>query len=628
MNILSVENISKSFGEKLLFENVSFGIESGQKVALIARNGAGKTSLLNILLGRDTPDTGKIVFRNGLRIACLEQNPDFSAGETVIDSVLNSDNPLMIAIREYELAALRLRLDESAENHEDFHKATTRIDELNAWDAETRVKEVLGKLGIEDINQPMSDLSGGQRRKVALSKVLLEDADFLLLDEPTNHLDIAMIEWLESLLTQSKLSLLVVTHDRYFLDNVCDDILELENYSLQRYRGNYNYYLEKKAEREFQQAMENEKVRNLYFRELEWMRRMPSARTTKSKARQDNFYRLQEKARQRATDDLPDFRVASSRVGNKILEINNIHKSFGTKVLLDDFSYTFKKGERIGIVGPNGCGKTTFFNMVAGQEKPDKGRIVSGQTIVFGYYRQDNLINGTDKRLIDLVKEVAEEIRFDKGSMSAAQFLNYFGFSYTTQYNYYQSLSGGERRRLHLLLTLMQQPNFLILDEPTNDLDLHTLRILESFLAGFDGCLMIASHDRAFLDQMVDHIFVFTENGKIDDYHSTYTEYREKKKREEARQQLLIPVSTPVKTKKETGGNTPKASYKQKMEHQALEAEIADLEKEKGKVIATLSSGLADPLSLQKLSHRLGEILALIDTKTERWMELDEIIGG
>lgn len=451
----------------------------------------------------------------------------------------------------------------------------------------------------------------------------------MLLDEPTNHLDIDMIEWLEELLSQSRLSLLLVTHDRYFLSNVCDEILELDNFSLQRYKGDYNYYLEKKAEREFQSGQEIEKTRNLYYRELEWMRRTPSARTTKSKARIDNFYKIQEKAKQRAADELPEFRVKSSRIGNKILEINNIFKSYEQKKIIQDFSYTFKKGERIGIVGPNGCGKTTFFNMVTGTLRPDMGRIVPGSTIVFGYYRQDNMQRVEDKRMIDIVKEVAEEIRFDKGSMSAAQFLNFFGFNYTTQYNYYSSLSGGERRRLHLLLTLMQQPNFLILDEPTNDLDLHTLRILETFLSGFEGCLMIASHDRAFLDQMVDHLFIFGTNGKISGYHSTYTEYREKQRLlEEAAKAKSVATAknSPAPPKKPTTANA-KASFKQKTEHSSLEQEIQQLEKEKKELIDTLQSGLPDPMVLQNLSNRLGEIIALIDLKTERWMELEDIIN-
>ena len=565
MNYLSVENLSKSYGEKLLFEDVSFGLEAGEKVALIAKNGTGKTTLLKILTGMDIPDAGKVVLRNDIQVAFLQQQSAFADEMSIFDAILSSDTEYVRAVRSYEQALLK-----SEEEPETLQEAIGHMDRVGAWDFEYRVKEVLGKLQIHDVQQTMGSLSGGQKRKVALAKVLLDEVDFLIMDEPTNHLDIEMIEWMEGFLLKRNLTLLIVTHDRYFLDNVCDEILELDQQQLFRYKGKYAYYLEKKAERENAQFQEVTKAKNLYRTELEWIRRSPMARTTKSKARIDAFDELSDKASVRLDEKRPEIKVKSRRIGKKILEINNIHKSYGDKRLIEDFSHTFKKGERIGIVGANGSGKSTFFKMIMGQVRPDKGSIVVGQTVVFGYFSQHILPVKEDKRVIDMVKEVAEEIPFGESStMSASVFLNYFGFDRNSQYNYYRNLSGGEKRRLQLLISLAHNPNFLIFDEPTNDLDITTLNVLEEFLQSFEGCVLIATHDRAFIDKMVDHIFVFEGSGKIKDYHASYSEYRQLKQEQERQQhrEEKAEKQAPIKPK----NRSKKPSYKQLKRKEELE---------------------------------------------------------
>jgi len=626
MNYLLIENLTKSYGEKLLFENITFGIDKGQKVAFIARNGAGKSSLLNIIMGKDLADEGKVTFRKDIRISYLPQNPELDDNLSIIDYLFSTGNKYLTAIRNYEEALINIHHNETPEKHKQLEDAIHQVDLLDCWDYENKVKEVLSRLQISDITQQIGSLSGGQRKKVALSKVLIEEADLLILDEPTNHLDVVMIEWLEDYLSKQSLSLFFVTHDRYFLNNVCEEIIELDNGNVYHYKGKYAYFLEKKAEREEIERLEIEKAKNTYRKELDWMRRMPSARTTKSKARIDAFYDLQEKATRRIDDSKPELSIKTERIGGKILEMYNVSKAFGDVKVLNDFSYTFKKGERIGIVGKNGVGKTSFLNMITGSLNADVGRIVKGQTISFGYYTQEGLQVSGDKRVIDIVREIAEIIRLANGKeLSVSQFLNIFGFTHTLQHNYYSNLSGGERRRLYLLMTLMRNPNFLILDEPTNDLDLFTLVMLEEFLMDFQGCLLLVSHDRSFMDNLVDHIFVFEENGFVKDYHSTYTEYTKSKTLKEKQLKLESKKEEKVsQVKPKTTSNKP--TYKQKQEYDALEKDISDLENEKETLLNKLNADNVDVKDLTLWSNRIGELINLIEEKTNRWLELSEIM--
>ncbi len=593
--LLTVENLTKAFGDKMLFEDISFGINAGQKTALIARNGYGKSTLLNILTGKTLQDDGKVTFRGDVRMAYLPQQPELLPHQTVRSFVYSAQRP----------------------EHED------------EWTFEQRIEEILSRLQLDDkLDQQMQLLSGGEQKKVALSRILIDDTNLLLLDEPTNHLDIQMIEWLEDFLSRQKLAIFMVTHDRYFLDHVCQDILELDNSRLYHYRGNYDYYLRKKEERQYNERVEVEKAKSLYRTELDWMRRMPQARGTKAQARIDAFYELEEKTHTRFDESRPQLTVKTERIGGKILEMYNVTKSYDGVKMLDDFSYVFKKGEKIGIVGPNGVGKSTFLNILTEQLRPDSGRVVVGQTIQFGFYTQGGMTAREDMRVIELVKEVAERIELDNGKeMSAHQFLSYFGFDDMTQYNYFGNLSGGERRRLYLLKVLMANPNFLILDEPTNDLDIYTLEILEQFLKDYKGCLVIVSHDRSFMDHIVDHIFVFEGEGKIRDYHSNYTEYlanRNKQQRQETLQRREEkPKYERVKNDK------PRASYKQQKEYEALTAELEALNKEKAELENLLSNGSeTDVNKLTAASQRIGIIMSELDEKEMRWLELDEIVNG
>ena len=605
--LLTVENLTKSFGDKLLFEDISFGINAGQKSALIARNGYGKSTLLNIIMtaagqrGYNTlQDSGKITFRGDIRMAYLPQSPVAYPHQVVRDFVYSVQRP----------------------------------ETEDPWTFEQRMEEILSRMKVDTLlDRPMETLSGGEQKKVALCRMLMDDCNLLILDEPTNHLDIEMIEWLENYLSRQRLALLMVTHDRYFLDNVCDDIFELDNARLYHYRGHYDYYLEKKAEREANERAEVAKARSLYRTELEWMRRMPQARGTKAQARIDAFYELEVKAHTRFDDSRPQLTVKTERIGGKILELYNI--SYNN--IIDDYSYVFKKGEKIGIVGPNGVGKSTFLNIITEKLKPTSGRVVVGQTIQFGYYTQAGMSAPADRRVIDLVKDIAEEIELDNGkSMSAHQFLTYFGFDGTTQFNYFGNLSGGEKRRLYLLQVLMANPNFLILDEPTNDLDIYTLQILEQFLQTYKGCLIIVSHDRSFMDHIVDHLFVFEGNGKIRDYHSNYTQYRLERQRKEREQQLEARekkaadrASTQSFSQSATQSQKRKATYKEQKEYEALTSEIDTLTAERTTLEHQLSDGsLTDPDAITKASTRIGELISLLDEKELRWLELDEIINS
>ncbi|MBR6417330.1 MAG: ABC-F family ATP-binding cassette domain-containing protein [Bacteroidales bacterium] len=604
--LLTVENLTKSFGDKLLFEDISFGINAGQKTALIARNGYGKSTLLNILTGKELQDSGKVTFRGDVKMAYLPQRPDFHAHQTV----------------------------------RSFVEAAERPENVESWDFEQRVKEVLSRLEVDSLmDRAMDTLSGGEQKKVALSRILIDDTNLLLLDEPTNHLDITMIEWLEEFLSKQRLAILMVTHDRYFLDNVCQDIIELDNSRLYSYKWNrgdsdmhkaspFNYYLEKKAERQYNERAEVEKAKSLYRTELEWMRRMPQARGTKARARIDAFYELEQKAHTRFEEEKQHLSVKTERIGGKILELYNICKSYDGRTIVDDFSYTFKKGEKIGIVGPNGIGKSTFLSILTEHIRPDSGRVVVGQTIQFGLYTQTGPQAKDDRRVIDIIKDVAEVIELENGKeMSAHQFLSYFGFDDMTQYNYFGNLSGGERRKLYLLTVLMANPNFLILDEPTNDLDIYTLGILEQFLIGYKGCLIIVSHDRSFMDNIVDHIFVFDGEGKIRDYHSNYTEYRATKQQKERDAQKQRKDEKPRYERNRT--DKPKATYKQQKEYEQLTAEIEALNKEKTEIETLLSSGTeTDTAKITAASERIGTLIAELDDKELRWLELDEIVNN
>ena len=624
--LLTVEGLSKSYGDKLLFENISFGINAGEKTALIARNGYGKSSLLDILTGKVLPDEGRVTFRGDVKMAYLPQNPAIHGQQTVRDFVFASDNQFVQLTGRYEQALLELQIHPSPAADKAMQECINEMDALNAWDYENRVKEVLSRLSITALDKPVHQLSGGEQKKVALARTLIDDVNFLILDEPTNHLDIAMIEWLEEFLSKQKLSLLMVTHDRYFLDHVCQDILEIDNSRLYHYRGTYDYYVEKKEERQLNERAEVEKARSQYRTELEWMRRMPQARGTKARARIDAFYELEQKAHTRFDERRPELSVKTERIGGKILEMYNVCKSYDGVAMVDDFSYTFKRGEKIGIVGPNGIGKSTFLQLMTEQLRPDSGRIVVGQTIQFGYYTQGGMKAKDDMRVIEIVKEVADVIELDGGKeMTAHQFLTYFGFDGTTQYNYFGNLSGGEKRRLYLLTVLMANPNFLILDEPTNDLDIYTLEILEQFLRRYKGCLVIVSHDRSFMDNLVDHIFVFEGQGRIRDYHSNYSEYLANRQQMEKAQTKQRREEKPRYEKPRS--TTPKATYKQKQEYEQLGRDIAALNQEKADLEALLSGGNeTDVQRLTEASERIGDIIAQLDEKELRWLELDELM--
>lgn len=626
MNLLLVENISKAFGENNLFENITFGIDKGQKVALVARNGAGKTTLLNIISGNEDADSGKITFRNDIKIAYLLQEPDYNPLDSVLDLIFNQSNELINLIKKYEKLLYSMQKKSADFSEEEYQSILNQMDALQAWNYENEIKQILGKFGIEELSQKVGELSGGQKKKIALASALIQKADFLILDEPTNHLDIDMIEWLEEHINNQNITLLMVTHDRYFLNNVCNEIIEIENNNVYRYKGKYEYFLEKKNERLEVEKAEFEKFKGLYRKELEWMRTTPQARTTKSKSRIDSFYEIEDKVSKTRTQESRKFEVTSERMGSKILEINNIDFSFEDKLIIKDFSYVMKHGETIGIVGPNGCGKSTLLRLINGELRPDLGKIIVGQTVSFGFYTQELAKIDGNKRLVEILKEHAESIRMKNGNeISASQFLYQFGFSYNTQWNYYDKLSGGEKRRFNLLLVLANNPNFLLLDEPTNDFDIETMNLIEDFLMQFEGCALVVSHDRYLLDKICDHIFVFQGEGRIKDYYSSYTEYRQLKKRDEQVQKQLEIEKEPAKEKLRASNRVPKRTYKEQKEYESLEIEIPELEEKLEKLIKTLNSGEADADELQAASQKYENIQKDLDAKTERWIELDEI---
>lgn len=625
---LQAENLSKRWGELMLFENISFTVFEEQKVALIAKNGTGKSTLLDILAGKETAESGKITLTNDIQIGYFEQIPKLNPVHSVIEEIFESDNEKLKTVKEFELAIAQNNQDKIAE-------ISAKMDELNAWDIEVEIKQILSQLKITNLRQKVAELSGGQQKRLALAKILINKPDLLILDEPTNHLDLEMIEWLEAFLAKTKSTLLMVTHDRYFLDRVCNEILEMEDNQIYRYQGNYSYFLEKRDERIEMQKATVTKAKNLLRTEIEWMRRMPKARGTKAKYRIDSFYDLKDKASKRIDNNTVQLNVKSSRLGKKIVEMYNVSKSFPGVNLIEDFSYKFSRFEKVGIVGKNGTGKSTFLNIITNALQPDSGRIEIGQTVNFGYYRQEGISFDPQERVIDAVQKIAEYIYFEDGSkMSAAQMLNYFLFPPETQYNYIEKLSGGEQRRLYLCTVLMQNPNFLILDEPTNDLDIMTLNVLEEYLKSFAGCVVVVSHDRFFMDKIVDHLFVFEGNGKVSDFPGNYTIYRndflEKQAKIQAREKAIEKKKGEEKKLKQTQ-NTPTSTSKRKLtfgekrEFEKLESEIAELEKQKSSLETLLNSGKLPHDELFEKSKELDKIKNLLDEKEFRWLELSEI---
>lgn len=615
---LQAENLSKRFGDLLLFEGISFTIFQHQKVALIARNGAGKTTLMEILAGNDTPETGQITQTGEIRIGYLKQIPDLDDNQTVFEAVFQSGDEIVETIRKFEDALLHDR-------KEDITKYTELMEHHHAWDYEVKVKQILSQLKIYDYDQPISELSGGQKKRVAMANVLINEPDLLMLDEPTNHLDLEMIEWLENYLEKTKITLFMVTHDRYFLDRVCNEILEMEDDTIYRHRGNYSYFLEKRNERVEMQQAGIDKAKNLLRTELEWSRRMPQARGHKSKYRMERVDDLIVKASQNLSDNNVELSMNSSRIGNKILDLENISKSYGDLNLISNFTYKFQRFEKVGIVGKNGTGKSTFLNIITGKIPADNGTVEIGQTIRFGYYQQAGIEFNPGEKVIDAVNKIAEVINFEDGrKLTASQMLTTFLFPPEIQYSFIEKLSGGEKRRLYLCTILMTNPNFLILDEPTNDLDIMTLAVLEEYLRVFQSCVIIVSHDRYFMDKIVDHLFVFNGEGNIKDFPGSYTIWRnkqleeEEKGKKEKKTELKEPVKQ-VKTKEK------KLTFNEKKELEQLEKEIEALETEKSEISIELNSGTMDNNQLREKSNRFGQITNLLEEKEMRWLELSEL---
>jgi len=624
MNYLSAENISKSFGEQLLFEGITFGLERGDKAAIIARNGTGKTTLLRILAGMESSDSGAFTFRNDIKVAFLEQSPDLDQNLSIDELILTANTSVLTVIKHYEKVLQEHSRQQTEQTASDLEDATADMDRLDAWDYERRLRQLLDLFRITNTEQLVGKLSGGEKKRLAMALVLLDEPDFLILDEPTNHLDIDMIEWLEAYLSRSNLTLLMVTHDRFFLDRVCNRIFELSLGNLYQYQGNYEYFLEKRAAREDLRKVEAHRAGRLMKKELEWLRRMPKARTGKSKSRIDAFEEIKEKANLEEEGGELVLRVKSPRLGGKIIEIEEMTKHFGPLSIIKNFSYKFAKGERVGIIGRNGTGKTTFLNLITGLEQPDTGKLITGETIVSGYYRQMGPKWKAEQRVIDAVKEIAEVVQMEDGrTISASRFLEYFMFSPDSQYKRIEKLSGGELRRLHLLTVLIKNPNFLILDEPTNDLDLFALNKLEEFLLAFKGCLIIVSHDRYFLNKLTDHLFVFEGDGKIKDHYGSYTDYRfqlEANKRAESKSPELE-----VKSRKAPSSARTRRSYKEQQEYAGLEEAIEKLETEKSALEEEINSGSLDYELLNSKSIRIAELMEEIDSLMQRWMDLDQL---
>lgn len=620
MNFLSIENLTKSYGEKVLFKDISLQINKGQKVALVAKNGSGKSTLLRVIAGKEAGEGEhfSMLVRRDVRVGILDQDPHFHPTWTVMDAAFSGNNPMLLAVRRYEKALIHPNEDN------ELQEAMMVMDDLKAWDFEARIKEILFKLNITDFEQQVSTLSGGQQKRLALAQLLIDDPEFIILDEPTNHLDLDMIEWLEAFLGQSNLTLFMVTHDRYFLERVCDNIVELDRGKLYRYTGNYSEFLMKKALRHENEGIDLEKSQKLMRKELDWIRRAPKARGTKAKSRVDAFEQIQEKASQKLDNNEIQIEIKGARLGSKILEAQYISKAYGDQVLIKDFNYKFKKGERVGIVGKNGMGKSTLLKLLTGEVRPDGGKVVVGGTVQFGYYSQDGIQLKDDKRVIDVITDIAEYIPLEKGNkLSASNLLERFLFSKPQQQVYVSQLSGGERRRLYLLTVLMENPNFLILDEPTNDLDIITLNVLEDFLLDFPGCVLIVSHDRYFMDKLVDHLFIFEGNGNIRDFNGNYQEYRELKQEEEAdeRRRNAQDKKQDTPTPKPQSG----LSQEHRKEMNRLEKELKRIEERKAAIHEQFSTGELDPSAIEKLGKELAELQDALDEKEMRWLELSEL---
>ena len=622
---LQVDNLTKSFGDLVLFENISFGIAEGQRVGLIAKNGTGKTTLLNVIAGKEGYDNGNIVFRRDLRVDYLEQDPQYPEELTVLEACFHHGNSTVELIKEYERCM-------ETDGHPGLDELLVRMDQEEAWEYEQKAKQILSQLKIRNFDQKVKQLSGGQLKRVALANALITEPDLLILDEPTNHLDLDMTEWLEEYLRRTNLSLLMVTHDRYFLDRVCSEIIEIDNRQLYQYKGNYSYYLEKRQERIDAKSVEIERANNLYRTELDWMRRMPQARGHKARYREDAFYELEKVAKQHIRNDNVKLEVKASYIGSKIFEADHLYKSFGDLKILDDFSYIFARYEKMGIVGNNGTGKSTFIKILMGQVQPDSGTVDIGETVRFGYYSQDGLQFDEQMKVIDVVQDIAEVIELGNGKkLTVSQFLQHFLFTPETQHSYVYKLSGGERRRLYLCTVLMRNPNFLVLDEPTNDLDIITLNVLEEYLQNFKGCVIVVSHDRYFMDKVVDHLLVFRGNADIKDFPGNYTQYRDwkevqdqlEKEAEAARQPKQAPA--PEKNNRPQNEQKKKLSFKERKEFEALEEEIPALETEKAELEAAMSSGTLSNDELMAKSERIAKVIEEIDEKTMRWLELSEL---
>lgn len=614
LNYLTVENISKSYGELTLFENLSFSIHKDQKIAFVAKNGTGKTSILNILSGEDEADSGNVIYRKDIKVAFLPQDPKLDPELTIEETILASDNPILKVILDYEHALL------NPDDANTYQKAFEKMEQYQAWDFETQYKQILFKLNLEDLNQKVGALSGGQKKRLSLANALINKPDLLILDEPTNHLDLEMIEWLEAFFAKENMTLFMVTHDRYFLERVCNEIIELDEGQLYSYKGNYSYYLEKREARIERAEVETGKAKQLFKKELEWMRRQPKARTTKSKSRIDDFHEIKHRANQRRNDHEVQLELNMERLGNKVIEFHKVHKSFKDKVILNGFDYMFKNGERTGIIGKNGTGKTTFLNLLTQTTQPDSGKVIKGDTVKFGYYTQNGITIKPDQKVIDVIKEFGEYIPLKKGrQISAQQLLERFLFDRKKQYDFVEKLSGGERKRLYLCTVLIQNPNFLILDEPTNDLDIVTLNVLESFLLDFPGCVIVVSHDRYFMDKIVDHLFVFKGNGEIEDFPGNYTDYRIY----EDSQPVISNASDEKKDKKAwKKTEESKLTYNEEKELKNIESKLNALAYDKKELEAQFNNPDLSPEDINKLSQALQKIIEDMEAKEERWFEL------
>ncbi|RBA28806.1 ABC-F family ATP-binding cassette domain-containing protein [Flavobacterium tibetense] len=615
MNYLSVENISKSYGERILFKDVSFGINKDQKIAFIAKNGSGKTTIMNMINGLDEPDTGQVVIRKDINMAFLSQNNNLQDELTIEENIFASDNEILKVIERYEKAL------ENPNDEEAYQRAFDDMDRHNAWDFETQFKQILTKLKLEDLKMKVKNMSGGQKKRLSLAIILISKPDLLILDEPTNHLDLEMIEWLEDYFAKENITLFMVTHDRFFLERVCNEIIELDNGKIYQYKGNYSYYLEKKEERQISENSSIDKAQNLFIKELAWMRRQPKARTTKSKSRQDDFYVIKEKAESRRKENVVELEINMERMGSKIIELVKLNKDFPDRTILKDFSYSFQRGERIGIIGKNGTGKSTFLNILTQTMQPDSGKVIIGDTIKIGYYTQSGINPKPGQKVIDIIKEYGEYIPLTKGKIiSATQLLERFLFDAKKQYDFVEKLSGGELKRLYLCTVLIQNPNFLILDEPTNDLDIVTLNVLESFLLDFPGCLLVVSHDRYFMDKIVDHLFVFRGEGQIEDFPGNYSDFRSYE--DSAEPKILSSVSTEKVSWKEKSTASAGLNFNDQKEFNKLEREIKDLEYNKKQIEQEFADGKVADDKIEAKANELQKIIQTLEEKEERWFEL------